>query len=128
METTILEIPTISLKWSDWYPWRVFTLKTQTDPEAIKVPKQPGVYEAKLIEGDERLTIGKSDNLRRRIASGLVKGSLPHSAGERIRENEDTSQIVVRWAMTDQYSLVEAILHSKHIEKFGKLPKYTKRT
>jgi hypothetical protein len=128
METMNLEITPIVLEWSDWYPWERYKLHQRTNPSSIKVPNQPGVYEARLVDEDEMLTIGKSNKLSRRIINGLVKGIIPHSAGERIRETEDTTKIVVRWAKTDQYSLAEAILHSQHIEMFGRLPKYTKRT
>jgi hypothetical protein len=125
METMILEIPPIMLEWSEWYSWDQFK---QNQHANVSVPTQPGVYEAKLIREEKRLTIGKSTNLSRRIVAGLIRGNIPHSAGERIRANETTSQILIRWAITEQISLVEAILHTKHIERFGILPIYTRQT
>lgn len=128
METIVIEIPSIKLEWSEWYPWHKYKLNRRTNPNAIKVPKQPGVYEAKLIYDDECLTIGKSDNLHRRIVECLVKGFYGHSAGERIRNNEDTAQIIIRWAITDRPSCVEEELHRQYVDRFDHLPKYTQRT
>jgi hypothetical protein len=82
----------------------------------------------KYKNSNERLTIGKASNLRIRVKQGLVKGKISHSTGDRIRNNEDTSNIVIRWALTDKPSCVEEELHKKHIEDFGHLPKYTKST
>ena len=88
----------------------------------------PGVYEAKYINAEERLTIGKTSNLRMRIKQGLIKGKTPHSAGQKIRDNEDTSRIVVRWSITDRPAAVEEELHKRHINMFGELPKYVDHT
>ena len=56
----------------------------RTDFDAVRVPQIPGVYEVRLDQNDERLTIGKASNLRMRVKQGLVKGMVPHSTGERI--------------------------------------------
>jgi len=90
--------------------------------------KESGVYEVRKINSDSRLTIGKSKNLQHRIASALVKGKSAHSTGKRIRQNEDVNNLEIRWANTDLISCVEEYLHKKYIEKFGKLPDYTKNT
>jgi excinuclease UvrABC nuclease subunit len=121
-EKQIIKIPEIILEWSEWYPWE--NIKNGI----IKVPAQPGVYEAKYIDTDEKLTIGKASNLKMRVQQGLVKGKIPHSAGEKIRSNEDVSKIVVRLATTDRPSAVEEELHKQYKEKFGKLPKYVDHT
>ena len=63
-----------------------------------------------------------------RIKQGLVKGKAPHSAGDRIRAKEDVSKIVVRWAITNRPPAVEEEMHKKHLNRFGKLPKYVKHT
>lgn len=63
-----------------------------------------------------------------RIKQGLVKGKVPHSAGKRIRAQEDLSRLVVRWAVTDRPAAVEEELHKKYKAKFGELPKYTEHT
>jgi hypothetical protein len=86
------------------------------------------VYEAKYRDSDERLTIGRASRLDRRIRQGLVKGKLLHSAGRKIREGEDTSKIVIRWACTDRPSAVEEALHRLHRERFGRLPVYVDHT
>ena len=117
-----------NLKWSEWCSWNNLKLDARSEIGAVSVPQTPGVYEARFEDHEERLTIGKTDNLRRRIKQGLVKGTLDHSAGERIRENESVENIVVRWAETDCPEAVERELHERHMSKFGKLPKHTKRT
>lgn len=94
------------------------------------MPTELGVYEVKYIDSEERLTIGRASDLRMRIKQGLVKGKVPHSAGEKIRENEkeNLSRIVVRWAITDRPATVEEELHKRYEAEFGKLPKYTEHT
>ena len=83
----------------------------------------------KYEDESERLTIGKTSDLRFRIKQGLVKGKTPHSTGERMRsENVDFSKVVVRWAITDRPSAIEEELHKKYVQKYGKLPKYVLRT
>ena len=127
-EDTIINIPTIVLRWSDWTSWD--SLKIDARGEGgVRVPnKTSGVYEAKYADGDERLTIGKAADLRMRIKQGLVKGKVPHSAGEKIRAQEKTSRIVIRWAKTDRPAATEEELHKRHVAQFGKLPKYVEHT
>ncbi len=121
----VIALPQITLEWSDWYPWS--KLKDSTAAPKI-LPKTSGVYEVRLLNSPERLTIGKSSNLASRITRGLVKGSLPHSAGKRIRANEDFFNLEVRWAETDRPCAVEEELHRMYTGKFGNLPRYTRRT
>jgi hypothetical protein len=83
------------------------------------------VYEVKYRDSDERLTIGKASNLRMRVKQGLVKGKVPHRAGEKIREKENTSQVVVRWAETERRAAAEEELHLRYRARFGRLPMYT---
>ena len=124
----IIEIPKIIFEWSEWHPWN--NIKKDARKEyGVKIPnKKPGVYEVKYSCDDKRLTIGKASDLRMRIRQGLVKGKTPHSAGKRIRDNEDTSKIVIRWAIKDRPAAAEEELHRRHKEKFGELPKYVKHT
>lgn len=127
MEVEVIEIPPIQLEWSDWTSWD--ELEIDARKGGIRVPnKRPGVYEAKYRDVERRLTIGKASDLRMRVKQGLVKGKTDHSAGERIREHEDTSNIVVRWAITERPATVEEELHKKHIAMFGRLPKYVSHT
>jgi hypothetical protein len=80
----VINIPPITLKWSGWVEWD--EIKKDTRMGGIKIPNmKPGVYEAKYVDCEERLTIGRASDLRMRIRQGLVKGKTPHSAGERIR-------------------------------------------
>jgi len=127
MEKEEIKISSIALEWSEWVPWEVFKIDLRSG-RGVKVPESTGVYEAKYRESEERLTIGRTSNLRMRVKVGLVKGNIPHSAGERIRENEDTSKIVVRWATTNKSACVEEELHDRHRRDFGGLPKYTSHT
>lgn len=128
MERQIIKIPVIELEWSHWVPWDDLKIDARKKG-GVRVPnKKPGVYEVKYQDTEERLTIGKASNLRMRIKQGLVKGKAPHSAGKKIRANEDISKIVVRWTITDRPAAVEEDLHMKYKNKFGKLPKYVKHT
>lgn len=128
-EVQCIEIPIITLVWSGWYTWDSVKRDARSDPESVAVPNASGVYEARYSDEEERLTIGKASNLRMRIRQGLVKeGNVPHSSGDRIRQEEDTSRIVIRWAATDRPSAVEEELHRQYVAHFGHLPKHTKRT
>ena len=127
METEIIQIPPIKLRWSDWYDWESLK-KDVRKGEGVSVPDEPGVYEVKYKDSDERLTIGKASNLRMRVKQGLVKGKVPHSAGDRIRKREDTSKIMIRWAVTERPAAAEEELHRRHKERFGRLPKYVEHT
>ena len=127
MAKEIINIPPIVLEWSDWIPWD--DVKADARNGGVEVPNGvPGVYEAKCRGSEERLTIGETDDLRRRIKEHLVRGKGRHSSGERIRAQEDISKIVVRWAITDRRAVAQAALHERHVERFGRLPKYVKRT
>lgn len=128
METLIIEIPIIELEWSEWYPWERFKLDLRYDSSGVKVPNKSGVYEAKFESSEDRLTIGKASNLQMRVKQGLVKGKLPHSTGNRIREIETSNQIFIRWAVTDRPSCVEEELHRIYKRIHGSLPTFTKHT
>jgi hypothetical protein len=128
MDVQYIEIPTIILDWSNLYTWSKFQRDARSDPDSITLPNAAGVYKPKLVGTEERLTIGKASNLRMRVKQGLVKSKVPHSSGDDFRSHEDLLKIVIRWAITDGPSEAEEELHSKHIEAFGRLPKYTDRT
>ena len=127
MQRVEINIPPIVLEWSQWVPWDHLKLDVRYGA-GVNVPAAEGVYEVKYRDTEERLTIGKTSDLRMRIKQGLVKGKVPHSAGKRIRANEDVSRIVVRWAMTDRPAAVEEELHKRYRDKFRRLPKYVKHT
>jgi hypothetical protein len=128
MERQEVSIPTIVLEWSDWFSWDDLKVDARYG-SGVNVPNDaPGVYEVKYKDSEERLTIGKASNLRMRIKQGLVKGKVPHSSGERIRANEDTSRIVVRWAVTSRPAAVEEDLHQRYQNRFDALPKYVEHT
>jgi len=127
MDRETISIPAITLEWNEWIAWN--DLQVDARRGGVKVPNgMPGVYEVRHLNADERLTIGKAADLRMRVKQGLVKGKVPHAAGKKIRETEDESTIVVRWAVTDRPAAVEEELHRRHQQKFGRLPKYTEFT
>lgn len=127
-EEQTITIPSIILKWSPWYAWETFGVDMRSSSKGVRVPNDSGVYEVKMGDGEERLTIGKASNLRMRVKQGLVKGKVPHSVGIKIKLNEDTSKVLCRWATTDRPSCVEEELHRQYRQKFGMLPKYTLHT
>jgi len=127
MEIEIVEIPKIELRWSNWYPWN--NIFEDARSGGIKIPnKIAGVYQVRYIDSEEMLHIGRANDLRMRIRQGLVKGKSPHSAGESIREKEDESRLVVRWAITDRPCAAEEDLHRKYVDRYGKWPLYTDHT
>lgn len=128
METQTISIPAFALEWSDWHTWTSLLSGAGSGGMSVVLPIDPGVYEVKYADIDERLHIGKASNLRMRVKQGLVKGKIPHSSGTRIRNEEDTSRIVIRWSRTDRPSAAEEELHLQHLACFGRLPKQTKRT
>jgi len=119
----------IKLRWSKWVSWKSLEIDGLQDGSS-KIPnKEPGVYEVRIVKsGRERLTIGKASNLRRRIIRALIEGKSPHSAGKRIRANENLNRLEVRWAKTTRPAEVEEELHQKYKKKFKRLPKYVKVT
>jgi hypothetical protein len=127
-ESQLLEIPLIPLQWSVWHPWDGIGRDARGD-RGVRVPNRTaGVYEV-IRQGErERLVIGKAADLRMRVRQALVKGKTRHSAGAKTREKEDTSRLLVRWAVTDRPAAAEEELHRRHIAEFGRLPRYTGHT
>jgi hypothetical protein len=117
----VAPIGTAMASWSDWASW------SDLKEGRIRPPKVSGVYEARLSDG-EILTIGRASNLGSRVCQALVKGVLPHSAGERIRVEEDLTQVQVRWQVTEDPEGLERALHAEHLRVYGKLPKHVIRT
>jgi len=118
-----IKIPTIILEWNEWTLWNDLEKKYS---QGIKVADMPGVYEVKYEESEELLYIGQGKNLRHRIKQGLIRGKTQHDAGYKIRNNENTSKISVRWAETDRPAGVEEHLLKVYEKSFGKLPIYNK--
>src|SRR5262245_2708688 len=126
-EQTRLEIGTITLNWSPWIPWRDMLVANRGGAGVFIPNRTPGVYEVRYAdyESGERLHIGRTSNLRMRIRQGLVKGSSAHSTGKRIRQEEDMSRLMIRWAVTERPGAAEEELHRLYRQQFGHLPKYT---
>lgn len=77
-----IEIPPITLIWSHFVPWNDLKRDSRSDPMAVNVPDESGVYEVYRTDDEEdapALHIGKTSNLRMRIKKGLVKEKVPHS-------------------------------------------------
>jgi hypothetical protein len=128
METETINIPPMVLHWSDWVSWESLKVDSRSGQGVIVPNKVAGVYEVRSMGAEERLTIGKASNLRMRIKQGLVKGKTAHPAGKKIRANEDTPKVEVRWATTERPAAAEEELHKRDRGKFGTLPKYTEHT
>ena len=128
VETQTLNLPTIELRWSAWHRWEDVA-RDDRGAGGVQIPEGiSGVYEAKLEGEKERLVIGKAADLWARVRLALVRGSVRHDAGGKIRANEDLSQVRVRWAVTDRPSAAEEELHKQHQRRFGRMPKYTRHT
>jgi len=126
VEDVVIELPRIHLAWFRWERWEDIA---EHGVAIAKIPRgESGVYEARLSNRDERLTIGRASDLRTRVVHGLVRGTMKHTAGDKIRAEEDLSQVVVRWARTDRPAAIEEELHLRHIAEFGRLPKHIVRT
>ena len=63
METQEIRIEPIRLEWGEWAPWEQVLRLVRAG--GVRVPDQPGVYEARLVRAKQRLTIGKAANMRR---------------------------------------------------------------
>ena len=111
----------VAVQWSEWFPW------SDIASGRTRAPRRAGVYEVRRRDQDLRLTIGETNLLERRV-SYLVKGTGPHSAGERIRASEAVANLLVRWAVTERHEDVEQYLHGAHWDRFGCLPAHTRRT
>jgi hypothetical protein len=124
-EQQVLEMGTITLDWSGCVPWTDVATDNRGGAGVLIPNHASGVYEVRHAERDrqERIYIGKAGDLRLR-----VKGKLPHSGGHRIRELEDVSQLVVRWAVTDRPSAAEEEPHRAHRARFGCLPLYIRNS
>lgn len=115
----MIKIPPIQLEWSDWIPW------SDLVEGRVEPPNRPGVYKVKYKDAEELLFTGESSNLRRRIKY-LTRGRF--SIGKKICSEEDVSRIVLGWAVTNRPAAVEEELRLNHLNRFGRLPKYTRRT
>ncbi len=123
VEDVFLELPPIHLAWSRWEHWEDIA---EHGIAIIDLPRgKPGVYEARLKDPDERLTIGRASDLRTRILHAFIRGTASHPSGDKIREQEDLRQVLVRLAVTDRSAAVEEGLHRHHIARLGRLPKHT---
>jgi excinuclease UvrABC nuclease subunit len=117
-ERIVLRIPEIVLKWSPWVAWNAVG-----KPEGLSIPTRPGVYEVRHVGADqERLHIGKTTSLRRRIRRDMIGGK--HSTGRKMRATEDLSRLVVRWAETSRPACAEEALRRRYRVRFDRLPDY----
>ena len=123
-----IHIEPIVLEWSEWHSWQ--DIERDARQDGVAVPNgQPGVYEVRFRNQRDRLVIGRSSDLRMRIKQGLVRGKTPHSAGEKIRTDMKhcqlkSSDVSIRWAVTNRPAAAEEELRLRHKARFGGLPKY----
>lgn len=114
------------------------------------IPKKPGTYFVK--KEDETLYIGQTDNLHRRIGYLYKNSENLHPAGKDICENEDINTLTVEWEMIDvnnfrnarrKVDVKKIILKAirqlaaqekekqafqKYKDRYGKLPKYNRKS
>ena len=114
-----LEIGTVNLDWCEWTPWR--------EVGEPGIPQESGVYEARHLDyaANERLYIGMAKVLRRRVYRGMIRNS--HHAAGVIPQEQDTVQVMVRWAVTSRPAAAEEELLRAYVDEFGRLPQYNKR-
>lgn len=118
------EMIELNLSWSEWKNWNDLKLDARS-PGGVVIPsKKRGVYEVKLKDSEERLYIGAAHDLRRIIKQGLVKGMMNYPAGKKIRKYENTGQVFIRWAFTEDSAAKKALLLNLYQQKYHKLPKY----
>ncbi len=125
--TQPMEFPLVVLRWSYQWGWDELANAADDSPDIDLPPEAPGVYDVRGRGRYESLYIGQTQDLLRRVYYGLVKGILPHTAGDKIRENENPPDLSVRWAYTDRPAAVEEELIRLHIETFGHPPTYAAR-
>jgi len=116
---------TIVLNWSSWTPWEKLALHGHSDRGRPGIRNTPGLYEVRKVNSVQRLTIGETTNLYRRLRKDIVRGK--HSAGERFRDIENTIELEVRWANVEKFKEAEAALKGLYVIKHGALPKYTRQ-
>lgn len=118
------EMIELNLSWSEWKNWNDLKLDARSLGGVVIPSKKRGVYEVKLQDSEERLYIGAAHDLRRIIKQGLVKGMMNYPAGKKIRKYENTSQVFIRWAFTEDSAAKKALLLNLYQQKYHKLPKY----
>lgn len=114
-----LPIGTVTLDWCEWTAW----------PEVREafIPWEPGVYEVRHLNrpNGERLYIGMAKALQRRVYRGMIRNS--HHAAGAIPQDHESTQVLVRWAVTPRPAAAEEELIRAYIEQFGQLPQYARR-
>lgn len=122
----------IKYEWYSWFSWDDIKQSSLNRRYLVSIPREAGVYEVRHIDRnpDERMIIGKADNLESRIREELVKGDktfYPKKQQILAEVNGDTSKLLVRWATTDFNAELESMLLSKYKKRFKGLPKYIDR-
>ena len=126
IENQDIEIPTIHLEWSSWLACH------EQISQRTMVPNNPrrtaGVYEARLRSRPDRLIIGKTNCVAEMVQDALGLGEKSGEPWESIRDNEDLSQVEVRWAETTRPCAVQEELLRMHITQHKIIPKYYSST
>jgi len=124
MDIQVIEIEKIILEWSPWY-----SFQSIIDLD-LRLPVHSGVYEVSCSEQNCRLTIGKGNNLDRRIRKSLILGQYSHSTRKRLLlfyPPPIFNGLLVRWALTTRPLCVEEELKKIHFDTHGSLPTHTVR-
>jgi hypothetical protein len=114
-----LPIGTVTLDWCEWTAW--------PEVREASIPWEPGVYEVRHLNhpNSERLYIGMAKALQRRVYRGMIRNS--HHAAGTIPQDHESTQVLVRWAVTPRPAAAEEELIRAYIEQFGQLPQYARR-
>jgi len=120
------EVSPKEIKWSEWIDWNRYKVNVRRG--GVIVPKESGVFEIRYKNSEELLLIDKSSNLRNKIRFALIKGTAVCSLGKKIRSNEDTDNLEVRWALTKSPIYVKKALVREYQERYGNYPKYVRWT
>src|SRR6202011_804465 len=96
----------LKFEWYPWVSWDSIKHSSATKRHGVPIPRESGVYEVRHVDRkpDERIIIGKADNLEGRIREELIRGDrtiYPNRQLILAEINGDTSKLLVRWAATD---------------------------
>jgi (p)ppGpp synthase/HD superfamily hydrolase len=123
----------LQFEWYPWVSWDDIKQSSSNRKHFQSIPQEAGVYEVRHADRkpEERLVIGRADNLDSRIREELVKGDrnvFPNKQRILAEVNGDTSKLKVRWATTEFHAELESMLLQRYKKRFKCLPKYVDRT
>lgn len=120
MKVQTIRIEPITLSWTPWFEWA--TLRRRANSVGgVAIPKEPGVYELRLVGSRHPIYIGCTNRLWRRLRV-LLRGI--HKPGGKILQQYRTDVLQIRWAETQRPACVEEELLRLFVRRHGRLPIY----